>query len=282
MHEDEEATHATFNSTMTGFVQPSVRRHAGRIVKSTGDGFIAEFASAVEAVRCALEFQEAVARKSSTVPEKRRLLFRVGIDVGDIIVEKHDIFGDHVNIAARLEQLAEPGGILISGNVHNYVRDRISCRFEDTGPRQVKNIARPIQAFAISPVGADSATAAAAVPRLAQAGIDNAPAARLQLFGAVSLHIGDQEIALRSLKSRALLGYIALTSNLRESRERLVGLLWSESSESQARAVLRQVVRELRERIAQAGGEGFNFGTYEISFEGGAVGVDVADVLAAA
>jgi DNA-binding SARP family transcriptional activator len=104
----------------------------------------------------------------------------------------------------------------------------------------------------------------------------------LQLFGAVSLRIGEQEIALRSLKSRALLGYIALTPNLRESRERLVGLLWSESGESQARAVLRQVVRELRERIAQVGGEGFNFGSYEIGFEARTVSVDVVDVLAAA
>src|SRR5258707_4767541 len=149
MHEDEEATHATFNSTMAGFVQPSVRRHAGRIVKSTGDGFIAEFASAVESVGWALEFQEAVLRKASAVPEKRRLLFRVGIDVGDVIAEKNDIFGDHVNIAARLEQLAKPGGILISGSVHEYVRDRVPCRFEDTGLRQVKNIARPIRAFSI-------------------------------------------------------------------------------------------------------------------------------------
>ena len=285
MHEDEEATHATFNSAMAGFVQPSVRRHGGRIVKSTGDGFIAEFGSAVEAVRCALEFQQAIVRKASTVPEKRRLLFRVGIDVGDIIIEKHDIFGDHVNIAARLEQLAEPGGILISGIVHDYVRDRITCHFEDTGAREVKNIARPIQTFAISPAGADSAHAATAVrgaPRQPQGGADKAAAAKLQLFGAVSLRIGEQEIALRSLKSRALLGYIALTPNLRESRERLVGLLWSESSESQARAVLRQVVRELRERIVQIGGKGFNFGSYEIGFEAGTVSVDVVEVLAAA
>ena len=147
MHEDEEATHATFSSTMAGFVQPSVQRHAGRIVKSTGDGFIAEFASAVEAVRCAMEFQDAVVRKASAVPQNRRLLFRVGIDVGDIIVEKNDIYGDHVNIAARLEQLAEPGGILISGTAHDYVRDRVACHFQDTGFRQFKNIARPIQAL---------------------------------------------------------------------------------------------------------------------------------------
>src|SRR5262245_34194246 len=85
MHEDEEATYASFNSAMTEFIQPSVRRHAGRIVKSTGDGFVAEFASAVEAVRCALEFQSALVRNAMTVPQEQRLLFRVGIDVGDIM-----------------------------------------------------------------------------------------------------------------------------------------------------------------------------------------------------
>jgi len=278
MHEDEEATHAAFSSTMAGFVEPSVRRHAGRIVKSTGDGFIAEFPSAVEAVRCALEFQEVVVRNASAVPEDKRLLFRVGIDVGDVIVEKDDIFGDHVNIAARLEQLAEPGGILISGTVQGYVHGRISCHFEDTGPRHVKNIARPIQAFALSP----GPPAARPAPGPLQERPGKTAAARLQLFGTVSLRIGEQEIALRSLKARALLGYIALTPALRESRERLVGLFWSESSESQARAVLRQVVRELRERIAKANGDGFLFGPNEIGFEADAVDVDVAEVQSAA
>jgi len=284
MHEDEEATHATFSSTMAGFVQPSVQRHAGRIVKSTGDGFIAEFASAVEAVRCAMEFQDAVVRKASAVPQNRRLLFRVGIDVGDIIVEKNDIYGDHVNIAARLEQLAEPGGILISGTAHDYVRDRVACHFQDTGLRQFKNIARPIQAFAISPAGANGAGAATAVHAPSsppQPDAEKAPTARLQLFGSVSLHIGKQEIALRSLKSRALLGYLALTPTMRESRERLVGLLWSESSESQARAVLRQVVRELRDRITPVGDDSFIFGPHEIGFRADAVDVDVNDVLSA-
>ena len=134
--------------------------------------------------------------------------------MGDIIVEKNDIYGDHVNIAARLEQLAEPGGILISGSAHDYVRNRIACHFEDTGLRQFKNIARPIQAFAISPAGANGARAATAVARPSsplQAGAEKATTAKLQLFGSVSLHIGEQEIALRSLKSRALLGYLALT-----------------------------------------------------------------------
>src|SRR6185437_14911012 len=280
MHEDEEATHATFSSTMAGFVQPSVRRHAGRIVKSTGDGFIAEFASAVEAVRCAMEFQDAVVRKASAAPQNRRLLFRVGIDVGDIIVEKNDIYGDHVNVAARLEQLAEPGGILISGSAHDYVRDRIACHFEDTGLRQFKNIARPIQAFAISPAGANgagAATAGRAPSSPARADAEQVATAKLQLFGAVSLHIGKQEIALRSLKSRALLGYLALTPTMRESRERLVGLFWSESSESQARAVLRQVVRELRDRIAPVSDDSFVFGPHEIGFKADAVDVDEND-----
>ena len=112
MHADEETTHASFNTAMATYVVPSVRRHQGRIVKNTGDGFLAEFSSAVEAVRSALEFQEALLHEAGPLPPEQRLLFRVGIDVGDVIVEKHDIFGDHVNIAARLEQLAQPGGIL--------------------------------------------------------------------------------------------------------------------------------------------------------------------------
>ena len=229
MHEDEEATHAIFHSTMSGFVQPSVRRHAGRIVKNTGDGFLAEFASAVEAVRCALEFQGALVRKVATVPEKQRLLFRVGIDVGDIIVEKNDIFGDHVNIAARLEQLAEPGGILISGNVHGYVRDRITCRFEDTGPRQVKNIARPIRPSPFRRAGRKRACRDRCARRAPAAGCHRqgnrgqAPAVRRR-FPAYR-RAGDRSAQPETARPA---GLCRAQPQLRESRERLVGLLWSE------------------------------------------------------
>jgi class 3 adenylate cyclase/DNA-binding SARP family transcriptional activator len=279
MHADEETTHASFNTAMATYVVPSVRRHQGRIVKNTGDGFLAEFSSAVEAVRSALEFQEALLHEAGPLPPEQRLLFRVGIDVGDVIVEKHDIFGDHVNIAARLEQLAQPGGILISGNAYGYVHDRVACRFNDTGERQVKNIARPVRIVEVSLPGWNMRQLA---PASEPPATDRSRVLKLHLFGVVSLRTGGQDIPLKSLKSRAMLGYVALNQSFRETRERLVGLLWSESSEAQARAVLRQVVRDLRGRLMEAGCAGLNFGPYEIGFDPGAIDVDVLEVLSAA
>ncbi len=104
----------------------------------------------MEAVRSALSSKAPSFIRRSWLPPEQRLLFRVGIDVGDVIVEKNDVFGDHVNMAARLEQLARPGGILISGNAYGYVHERVACRFDDTGERRVKNIARPIRIFEVS------------------------------------------------------------------------------------------------------------------------------------
>ena len=120
---------------------PKVKEHRGRIVKTTGDGLLIEFASVVDAVRCAVEVQEEMAARNAEVPEARRIEFRIGINLGDIIRDGRDIFGEGVNIAARLEGLAEPGGICISGTVHNQVRDRLTVAFEDIGEQQVKNIA---------------------------------------------------------------------------------------------------------------------------------------------
>jgi class 3 adenylate cyclase/DNA-binding SARP family transcriptional activator len=279
MHEDEEATHAQLNSIISGIIDPVVRRHGGRIVKTTGDGFLAEFPSAVEAVRGGVEFQVAIARVASTVPPARRMLFRVGINVGDVIVEEDDIYGDHVNLAARLEQLAEPGSILISHFVYDYVKGRIACEFEDTGEQYVKNIARPVRAYRVSP-------AAAIVPTpgrtIAGTRVGQAPVLSLSLFGPVSLWFNNREVPLKSLKARAVLGYVALGEASRETRERLVGLLWSESSEEQARAVLRQVVRELRVRMRAAGYDGLRISPHEIGFEPGSVEIDALAVLTAA
>jgi adenylate cyclase len=146
MHADEEGTHARFTALITGVIEPAVAQHAGRIVKSTGDGFLAEFPSAVEAAKCALRFQMEIARETGGNPDKR-LDFRVGIHLGDVIVEERDIYGDGVNVAARLEAFAEPGGIVVSGVVHENVRGRISCTFEDMGDQTVKNIARPVRTY---------------------------------------------------------------------------------------------------------------------------------------
>jgi adenylate cyclase len=118
-------------------------------VKNTGDGLLAEFTSVVDAVRCAVETQRAMVDRESEVPEDRRIRFRIGVNLGDVIAEADDIFGDGVNIAARLEALAEPGGICLSRVVRDQVRDRLDYNFEDMGEQQVKNIARPVRAYRV-------------------------------------------------------------------------------------------------------------------------------------
>src|SRR5215470_3244167 len=126
-----------------------IEEHRGRIVKNTGDGFLAEFPSVVDAVRCAVEVQREMADREPEVPEERRIRFRIGINLGDVIVEEHDIFGDGVNVAARLEGLAEPGGICVSRMVRDNVRDKLDLAFEDMGEREVKNIARPVRVYVL-------------------------------------------------------------------------------------------------------------------------------------
>src|SRR6202047_3318286 len=124
MHNDEEATHAGLTALLADVVEPVIAEHGGHIVKNTGDGFLAEFPSAVEAVRTAMQFQNRIHELTLDDAEDRRIAFRVGINIGDVIVEAHDIFGDGVNIAARLEGVAEPGGICISQTVLNHARDK--------------------------------------------------------------------------------------------------------------------------------------------------------------
>jgi TolB-like protein len=126
---------------------PKIAEHRGRIVKTTGDGLLAEFASVVDAVRCAVELQREMIARNTATPAERRIEFRMGINVGDIIIEDGDIFGDGVNIAARLEALAEPGGICLSGAAHEQVRDRLDIAFVDLGEQQVKNITRPVRTY---------------------------------------------------------------------------------------------------------------------------------------
>jgi TolB-like protein/class 3 adenylate cyclase/Tfp pilus assembly protein PilF len=148
MGADEEGTHERLKGHLRELVEPKIAEHRGRIVKNTGDGFLAEFASVVDAVRCAVEVQRGMAeRNAGTLPEKR-IEFRVGVNLGDVIAEEHDIFGDGVNVAARLEGLAEPGGICVSRMVRDNVRDKLDYAFEDLGEHQVKNIARPVRVYA--------------------------------------------------------------------------------------------------------------------------------------
>jgi len=151
MGTDEEGTHERLKAHLRELVDPKIGEHRGRIVKNTGDGFLAEFSSVVDAVRCATEIQRGMAEREPEVPEERRIRFRIGINLGDVIAEGEDIFGDGVNIAARLEVLAEPGGICISRVVRDQVRDRLNHTFEDLGEQTVKNIARPVRVFALRP-----------------------------------------------------------------------------------------------------------------------------------
>jgi TolB-like protein/class 3 adenylate cyclase/Tfp pilus assembly protein PilF len=149
MGADEEGTHDRLKAHLAKLVNPKIEEHRGRIVKNTGDGFLAEFSSVVAAVRCAVEVQRGMAEANAATPPEQRIEFRVGINLGDVIAEEEDIFGDGVNVAARLEALAEPGGVLVSNTVHDQVRDRLPFVFEDLGEQQVKNIARPVRVYAL-------------------------------------------------------------------------------------------------------------------------------------
>jgi len=142
---DEEGTVAAVKALRTELFGPMIAEHDGRIVKLMGDGILAEFASAVGAVRMAAKVQKAVAGRNAGLPEAKQIVFRIGINLGDVIIDGDDIQGDGVNVAARLEGLADPGGICISAAVHDQVRDRLEIPFEDLGEREVKNIARPIR-----------------------------------------------------------------------------------------------------------------------------------------
>ena len=144
---DEEGTLAALKGLRADLIDPTLAEHNGRIVKLMGDGMLAEFASVVDAVRAAVETQRAVAEHNSGLPEDKRIEFRVGINLGDVVIDGDDIQGDGVNVAARLESLAQPGGICISGNVYEQVRDRLDLSFEDLGEKEVKNIARPIRVW---------------------------------------------------------------------------------------------------------------------------------------
>jgi adenylate cyclase len=149
MGADEEGTLAAMLAVRRELGDPKIREHRGRIVKTTGDGLLVEFASVVDAVRCAVEVQHEMIARNTGVPAERRLEFRMGINVGDIIIEDGDIFGDGVNIAARLEALAEPGGICLSASAYDQVRDRLDIAFADLGEQQVKNIVRPVRVYSI-------------------------------------------------------------------------------------------------------------------------------------
>jgi len=159
MGADEEGTLARLKDVRKTLVDPAITSHRGRIVKTTGDGMLVEFASAVDAARCAVEVQRSVAGQNADVPQDRRIEFRIGIHLGDIIFDENDIFGDGVNIAARLEGIADPGGICMSDDTFRQVRGKIEFACDDLGPRTLKNIAEPMRAWRVQLDGQSVASA---------------------------------------------------------------------------------------------------------------------------
>jgi TolB-like protein len=147
--DDEEGTLARLKELRRTVIDPKISEHRGRIVKTMGDGLLVQFASAVDAVRCAVDFQRRLAEQNAGTHEDRRIEFRVGINVGDVVIDGDDIYGDGVNVAARLEGLAEPGGICVSAGVYDQVRDKLDLSFEDAGDQQLKNIARPVRVYQV-------------------------------------------------------------------------------------------------------------------------------------
>ena len=165
MGADEEGTHERLKIHLGELVNPKIAEHRGRVVKNTGDGFLAEFGSVVDAVRCAVQIQRGMVGREPELPEERRIRFRIGINLGDVIVEEQDIFGDRVNVTARLEALADPGGICISRVVRDQVRDKLDYAFEDLGEQSVKNIARLVRVYALR--AQDTSALSASVSRQA-------------------------------------------------------------------------------------------------------------------
>jgi adenylate cyclase len=160
---DEEGTLATLKAHRRELIDPKIAEHRGRIVKTTGDGALVEFASAVDAVRCAMEIQRAMAERNAAIPEDRRIEFRIGINVGDIIIDEDDIYGDGVNIAARVEPLAGPGAICLSDNAYQQMKGKVTLDVNDMGERQLKNIAQPVRVYGVR-LDSTSARPALALP----------------------------------------------------------------------------------------------------------------------
>ena len=150
MRADEEATLNTFGEYRE-IIDGLITRHEGRVFSTGGDSVLAEFGSAVEAVRCAISVQEEIASRNTELADDRKLMFRIGVNLGDVMVRDDDLFGDGVNVAARLEGLAEPGGVCVSGAVFEQVRHKLSLGFEDMGVQEVKNITEPVSAYRLVP-----------------------------------------------------------------------------------------------------------------------------------
>ena len=211
MGADEEATLKTLNAYRQ-VIDGLIARHEGRIVGTAGDSVLAEFASPVEAVRCAIAIQEELRVRNAELPDDRQMRFRIGVNLGDVMVEGDDLYGDGVNVAARLEGLAEPGGICISGDVYNQVKRKLSVGFEDIGPQEVKNIAEPVPTFRIVPGPVSVAAGVRAAPRARAASRWRIPAIAAAVVGIVV--IGGVAIWNFYLRGPAPLTEVASEANM--------------------------------------------------------------------
>jgi adenylate cyclase len=155
---DEEGTHIRLRERLRGLADPKISEHRGKVVKYTGDGMLVEFASVVDAARCAIAVQRGMAEQNATVPQTKRIEFRIGIHLGDIIVDENDIFGDGVNIAVRLEGIAEPGSVWISDDAQRQIRGKVDIAFEDMGLQSLKNISEPMRAWRLTANSSAAAT----------------------------------------------------------------------------------------------------------------------------
>jgi tetratricopeptide (TPR) repeat protein len=162
MGADEVGTLAELKGHRKDFIEPKIAEHHGRIVKLMGDGTLVEFASVVDAVECAAEIQRGMTERNAYVPEDRRIAFRIGINLGDVIIDGEDIYGEGVNVAARLQGLAEPGGVCVSGTVYDQIEGKLALGYEFLGKQQVKNIAKPVRVYSVS---LDQARGAAVAPK---------------------------------------------------------------------------------------------------------------------
>lgn len=151
MGRDEEGTHSRIKRHRRELVEPTIAEHHGKLIKYTGDGFLAMFDSPVEAVRCAIVIQQSMIGRNASLPRDQWILYRIGVHLGDVIVEPEDIYGDGVNIAARLEGIANPGELFISGGVYEQIKNKLVCAYQSLGDRQVKNITDPITVYRVLP-----------------------------------------------------------------------------------------------------------------------------------
>src|SRR6516225_10493649 len=151
MQQDEEGTHARVMRIQRDLIEPSVLEHHGRLVKTTGDGFIATFDSPVEAVRCSIVIQQNMVGRNASVPHASRIEYRIGVNLGDVIIETDDVYGGGVNIACRIEGIAEPGEVFISGGIYEQVKNKLVCGYESLGDRKVKNITDPVRVYRVLP-----------------------------------------------------------------------------------------------------------------------------------